>query len=472
MRKNVLLWTMALAAMIFSACSDDDEQAPLTYSLKATPTSLTFAPTGAEAQTITVESENVTWSAMKEDMSADWLTVEFDEQQVTVKVTDNNQAAERSSRIVITPTNAESNVEDVYIEVKQEAGEDPKPEAIKLKAEGLITYYTPDYLYPTNGCDWFNIQLYTEECTDLKFEWNPFGKDGYWAGRLSEGRSINLELFTEHSDDFFHPAITPGTYTASKLTELQPMTMGIGEYLLGNPWPEGSRLEDYVIEEGMTTTKYTEITGGKVDVKVNGSSNYELNIEITLKDGTLVVYEFSGELKMSNLGTRPYYTDLTDDLILGEGTFGTLLKTNCFTFCEGVNAWNIELIDKNVEVLPNGQLQGYGHRVPLQLYAPSDQGTDILPEGTYTVSPSQIITADPFTALEGSYDPFMGNSGSYWEKYSEDNTTKFAPMKSGTISVKHLQDGKYSIVIDALDDNGHKISIEHEGELTPFTAQQ
>ena len=113
MRKNVLLWTMALAAMIFSACSDDDEQAPLTYSLKATPTSLTFAPTGAEAQTITVESENVTWSAMKEDMSADWLTVEFDEQQVTVKVTDNNQAAERSSRIVITPTNAESNVEDL-----------------------------------------------------------------------------------------------------------------------------------------------------------------------------------------------------------------------------------------------------------------------------------------------------------------------------------------------------------------------
>ena len=250
------------------------------------------------------------------------------------------------------------------------------------------------------------------------------------------------------------------------------MTMGIGEYLLGNPWPEGSRLEDYVIEEGMTTTKYTEITGGKVDVKVNGSSNYELNIEITLKDGTLVVYEFSGELKMSNLGTRPYYTDLTDDLILGEGTFGTLLKTNCFTFCEGVNAWNIELIDKNVEVLPNGQLQGYGHRVPLQLYAPSDQGTDILPEGTYTVSPSQIITADPFTALEGTYDPFMGNSGSYWEQYNEDSSLKFAPMKSGTITVKHLQDGKYSIIIDVLDDNENRISIEYEGTMTPFTAQQ
>lgn len=471
MRKNVLLWTMALAAMIFSACSDDDEQAPLTYSLKATPTSLTFAPTGAEAQTITVESENVTWSAMKEDMSADWLTVEFDEQQVTVKVTDNNQAAERSSRIVITPTNAESNVEDVYIEVKQEAGEDPKPEAIKLKAEGLITYYTPDYLYPTNGCDWFNIQLYTEECTDLKFEWIPFGKGGYWSDQLSQGQSINLELFTEHSDNFFNPAITPGTYVAGKLSELQPMTMGMGEYLLGNPWPEGSRLEDHVVEDGMVTTKYTEITGGKVEVKFNGESNYELYIEITQKDGTLLIYEFNGELKMSNLGTPPYYTDLTDDLILDKGTFGTLLMTNSFTFCEGITAWDLELIDKNVEVLPNGQLQGYGHRVPFRLFAPSNDESDKLPEGDYRIAPSQFVTADPFTALEGTYDAFMGNSGSYWEQNSEDGL-KFAPMKSGTISVKHLQDGKYSIVIDALDDNGHKISIEHEGELTPFTAQQ
>lgn len=176
MKKNVLFLTMALVAMIFTACSNEDDQPSLIYSLKANPTSLAFAATGNEAKTITVESENVTWSATKEDMSANWLTVEFDEQQVTVTVTDNNQTAERSSRIIITPTNSESNVDDIYIEVKQEAGEDPKPEAIKLKAEGLITYYTPNYLYSTNGCDWFNIQLYTEECSDLEFEWNPFGK--------------------------------------------------------------------------------------------------------------------------------------------------------------------------------------------------------------------------------------------------------------------------------------------------------
>lgn len=471
MKKNVLFLTMALVAMIFTACSNEDDQPSLTYSLKANPTSLAFAATGNEAKTITVESENVTWSATKEDMSADWLTVEFDEQQVTVTVADNNQTAERSSRIIITPTNSESNVDDIYIEVKQEAGEEPKPEAIKLKAEGLITYYTPNFLYSTNGCDWFNIKLYTEECSDLEFEWTPFGKGGYWSGQLSQGRSINLELFTEHSDDFFNPAITPGTYTAGKLTELQPMTMGMGEYLLGNPWPEGSRLEDNVVEDGMATTKYTEITGGKVEVKYNGESNYELYIEVTQKDGTLLVYEFSGELKMSNLGTPPYYTDLTDDLILDKGTFGTMLMTNSFTFCEGITAWDLELIDKNVEVLPNGQLQGYGHRVPFRLFAPSNEGSDKLPEGDYQIAPSQFVTADPFTALEGTYDAFMGNSGSYWEQNTEDGV-KFAPMKSGTISVKQLPDDKYSIIIDVLDDNENKISIEYEGEMTPFTAQQ
>ena len=65
----------------------------------------------------------------------------------------------------------------------------------------------------------------------------------------------------------------------------------------------------------------------------------------------------------------------------------------------------------------------------------------------------------------------MGNSGSYWEQNTEDGV-KFAPMKSGTISVKQLPDDKYSIIIDVLDDNENKISIEYEGEMTPFTAQQ
>ena len=49
MKTKVLFWTMALVAMTFTSCSDDDDTTALTYSLKASPSELTFAATAAEA---------------------------------------------------------------------------------------------------------------------------------------------------------------------------------------------------------------------------------------------------------------------------------------------------------------------------------------------------------------------------------------------------------------------------------------
>ena len=141
MKKNVLFLTIALFAMFFASCDNNNEEeiTLLEYSLKATPTSLTFAPKDAEAQVITVESENVTWSAMKEDVTADWLSIESSGNQVTVKVADNTETVERSSRIMMMPTNSESNVDEVYIYVTQGAGEHLKPEPIQLKKCLLYT---------------------------------------------------------------------------------------------------------------------------------------------------------------------------------------------------------------------------------------------------------------------------------------------------------------------------------------------
>ena len=90
---------------------------------------------------------------MKEDVTADWLSIESSDNQVTVKVADNTETVERSSRIMIMPTNSESNVDEVYITVTQGAGEPLKPEPIQLKNVGAITYYTPNYLFNTNDND-------------------------------------------------------------------------------------------------------------------------------------------------------------------------------------------------------------------------------------------------------------------------------------------------------------------------------
>lgn len=44
-------------------------------------------------------------------------------------------------------------------------------------------------------------------------------------------------------------------------------------------------------------------------------------------------------------------------------------------------------------------------------------------------------------------------------------------MTTGKITVKHLENDRYSFVIQAVDDNGHEITIEHEGELIKMIPQ-
>lgn len=476
MKKNVLFLTIALFAMFFASCDNNNEEeiTLLEYSLKATPTSLTFAPKDAEAQVITVESENVTWSAMKEDVTADWLSIESSDNQVTVKVADNTETVERSSRIMIMPTNSESNVDEVYITVTQGAGEPLKPEPIQLKNVGAITYYTPNYLFNTNDNDEFLIELYTEE-TDVELSFVEFGKTGYWLGSFTSGNHLLLHLFNEHSDDFFNPCIKSGTYTAcSDLSQLAPMNFVTSVRVMGNSWPDGSYIENRTINKnGITETEFIEIVDGKIDLTYDGTSNYEIHIELILQDGTEVVYEYAGELKLSNLGKAPYVTDLTENLTVGKDVFGQALLAGCYPLTNPeITQWDIQFIDKNMEALPHGTIGGFGHHVGLTLYSATSDGTDKLPAQEYVLFQPETALQEnePYTAMAGSYDPWIGKGGCYWELVSEDGE-KFAPMTTGKITVKHLENDRYSFVIQAVDDNGHEITIEHEGELIKMIPQ-
>lgn len=205
----------------------------------------------------------------------------------------------------------------------------------------------------------------------------------------------------------------------------------------------------------------------------DGTSNYEIHIELILQDGTEVVYEYAGELKLSNLGKAPYVTDLTENLTVGKDVFGQALLAGCYPLTNPeITQWDIQFIDKNMEALPDGTIGGFGHHVGLTLYSATSDGTDKLPAQEYVLFQPETALQEnePYTAMAGSYDPWIGKGGCYWELVSEDGE-KFAPMTTGKITVKHLENDRYSFVIQAVDDNGHEITIEHEGELIKMIPQ-
>lgn len=444
----------ATVVLSLISCEKEKEQEPL-YSLSANPLSLQFQASGNTAQTITVTSKNMSWSASVNDNGEDWITVEYDKSTIKVSVADNGDMEPRQGSITIIPDITE--VEPVSITVEQ-AGKST-PDAIQLSTEGIITYYAQNFIYNTNGNDEWLIQMCTED-SEYEISWVNFGKDGYWSYFINNGRSISLYLYTTPGEDFFNPDITDGTYTACyEVGTMEPMTMLASTYYSGTPWPQGSVITDYTNGE----STYTDILDGTALLEHNGNE-YHIYMELTLADESRIAYEFSGEMKPCTLGNPPYYSDLTEDLTIGQEEIAQSAVVSSYANLNNpdITEWKIQFLGEGLTAGEWGTISGNGYFINTHLFAPASE-TETIPEGKYDINILDAYSyVEEFTAMIGSYNPVMGNSGCYIDIYDGDNLD-FAPMSSGTVNVKYLGEGNYRFEIAAMDDNGHNITFTYEG---------
>lgn len=449
--KSILL-TLIVTLSLFS-CKEDDRQPQ--YSLSVTPTSLQFLSSGNTAQTITVTSENMTWNASVGQSGTDWITIECSETSITVNVTDNEALEPREGEIIIVPEI--SDVEPVSVTVVQAAKE--APDAEQLSPEGSITYYAQNFTYSTNGTDEWLINLFTSD-SDYELYWADFGKDGYWSYSITNGSLISLYLYNTPAEDFFNADISDGTYTACyDIGTMEPMTMLTSTYYSGTPWPQGSFIANY--SNGSAT--YSDITDGEVTLEHNGSE-YNIYMVLTLSDGSKVAYEFSGKLESCTLGNPPYYSDLTEDLDITNDDIAQCAITASYSNLnnEGITEWVIEFLGEDLNVDDMGAVSGNGYYVAAHLFAP-ESTTGTIPDGEYTINVLDAYSnIDAYSAMIGTYNPIMGNSGCYIDIYDGDNLD-FAPMSGGTIKVTYLENDNYRFEFNAMDDNNHNITISYEG---------
>lgn len=429
-------------------------------SLSVSARSLHFQAAGNTAQTVTVTaSGDFTWEASAEGESKEWIVIETSQDMISVNVSDNESGQPRQGTINIVPS--ADNISPVTIEVSQDAPE--APEAVKLDSEGLITYYAKDFTYSTNGTDEWLINLFTEG-SDYEISWFDFGKDGYWNYDMKEGQVISLYLYNSPYSDFFNPVISEGTYTACyEIGKMEPMTMMTSDYYSGTPWPQGSFISNYKNAE---VTSYTDIKDGKVTLSIDGD-NYSISAELVTGDGNTAVYEFTGKLSLSILGNPPYYSDLTEDVEIAgtEIERGAIAASYTNIADPEVTEWKVQFMGKDITVDELGLVSGTGYFVNVHLLAPASE-EETIPDGEYPISAADSYTdVKAFTALKGTYNPLMGNSGCYMEIYSEDDLA-FGPMSDGKITTHYLGEDRYSFTIDAMDDNGHKITFSYEGTLT------
>lgn len=453
------LSSLLAIGLLFISCEKNDEADQTTGTLSVSPTELTFEAAGNTPQTITVTSDHVKWSAEVSYSGAEWITLECSGDAVTVSVADNTSEMQRTGLVTIRP--ASEQLEPVSVTVVQAA------QAVLLDSEALISYYAQDYLFQTNGTGEWLLEFFTAD-SDHEIYWQDFGKDGYWNASLGNGRRISLYLYCDPASDFFHPEISDGEYTAvQEIEAIAPMTMLTSTYYLGTDWPQGSYISDCT----NGSYSYENITGGKVTLTHNGST-YNIHLDLTLDNGNGIAYDFSGEMRLSLLGTPPYYSTLTDDLAISGDDLTQCAVTGVYEnyMDSEIMNWNIRFLNEGMTADMNGQVSGDGTMVSLLLFSPAAAGTETIPDGTYDISTSSEYGALEYTALIGEYNPMMNNSGCFVEIYDGDETS-FAPLSSGSITTSHLGEGNYLFKIDGMDDNNHHITVSYQGYVSRLDNQ-
>lgn len=449
---TILLMTAAL----FAAAVSCEEEKTGQGSLSLGQTTLNFEASGAAAQTLTVTADNITWTAAPENSADTWLSVDFNTESITVSVEDNTEAVDRTARIAVVPEN--EGIPTEYITVNQAAGESQSTQM----TSGMLRYYGENFSFPTNGTAEYRMFLFDG---DVDYEEVHLGDKTYYEQRNANGTGLNITSFCSMAEDYYHPEMVPGTYTYSDVISEMTFTAGTtyevpnkdGGFIIK---PDRSYVADF---ENGVITDYILVTGGEWTLSIKGN-RYIADFNLELEDGTTAHFTYDGELHVGNLATPPFASQLQEDISLGADDMqsATVVTTSEYSPNPDVRSWVVELVENGITV--NGtQISGTGCYSRINLYAPSAEGTDRLPDGEYTIMQGSIF--GEWSASAGSSDPFLGQTGCYVLSYT-DNTPAFGPMSSGTITIEYPDDDTYRIIIDAMDDNGHNIDITYEGPIT------
>lgn len=449
MKKTFLLAMLLSVLFAYTGCSDDDPIVEIVESLEATPESIEFKANGNEQATITVKAEGVTWIA-KVETGEDWLTIETGVGIETgiglilITAADNLSPEAREGKIVISPSS--DKVQDVTIAVSQ-------------AAHNFDIVFTKAHL--NYWGDFYDADLGQYDMI-LGSGDAGFDDDGYVT--VQNGKFILLENLCQMPEDYFDERtihLTPGRYNIVEYIsggKKESMTSFAGNYEPDWDWYDPAYIIEY--KDGSLVSQ-TVVNEGYFDVAVDGEGNYTVYFDLGLDDGSKVTAYYQGTPNLFNNAEPPYYSTLTGDVTASGLTQGTI-EFYADKYGLSINAWKAYMWSDGITRNEEGVFSGTGEIFQIEFYSSLSGSTTQLPDANYILS--EIGQAG--NALYGYTSIFTGTyNGSWYFKLENGTEVARGPMCTGTIAAS-CTEGKYSIkVVEAIDDNNHKISGTYDGEL-------
>lgn len=302
--------------------------------------------------------------------------------------------------------------------------------------------------------------------------------DSETGGMTGKGHDLVINLYNRLFGDPKTATVVPGTYTVARNFHVNTyfpgmeidymgMTVLMGTYVKRRKAVTGMDTDyDYCyIADGTITITEGE-KEGTFDITVDCVTDRGHKVKGTAKGISFIYYD------KSESNTKDVDSNLTEDVNLN---FDRVAKSRIYSLGvqNGVQVFTVDLGS------PSGKddQDGKGDQDLLRMEFQAAEGSQYLPEGTYTLmQDSHLYTNEyaPFMMTRGYFDDQGGRTGTKYEHFrlNPDPATrlpwvvdKFATIYSGTVGVSKTDNTHYKFVINLYDGNGFKLTGEYDKEM-------
>lgn len=302
--------------------------------------------------------------------------------------------------------------------------------------------------------------------------------DSETGGMTGKGHDLVINLYNRLFGDPKTATVVPGTYTVARNFKVNTFFPGMEIDYMGMTVIMGTYVKRRKAVTGLDTDyDYCYIADGTITItEGEKEGTFDFTIDCVTDRGHKVTGTAKGisfvYTDMSEKNDKDVDSNLEEDVAL---KFDNVAKSRIYSggVQNGVQIFTVDLGSPSGKDDPDG----IGDQDLLRMEFQAPEGSQYLPEGTYTVMDQSHLYTNlyaPFQLTRGYWDNLGGRTGTKYEHFrlNPDPETrlwwvvdKWATIYAGTVGVSKTDDTHYKFTIKLADGNGFMLTGEYDKEM-------
>ena len=286
------------------------------------------------------------------------------------------------------------------------------------------------------------------------------GSNGFEVPMHQGGWLLYLDLWSSLSADTANAILPEGTYTYGSgrdmgcfYYEFSLATNNKEQFEVDGEWLYD--IDDIFFSSGTVVVEHTE-------------AGYHITTEVTTLTGESLSFVYDGPITFEDQSDDEEWKPVLDEDVEMLPAYVTMYKYGSY---EADNCDNYVITLFNTTELTSDGVHPNiigGMKLLLDLYPEYNMGV----EGTYSVGTltdnKYLLVKEPWVYYPGCYWGGMA-LGTFLEYVAEDGSVLYSVIKDGSISVSLNDNGTHTIIVDAINEKGNKVTCQWSGAIEGYT---